>query len=463
MLPVCSDTFFGHPPPPALHVMELPVGKVYLGAAVTKRCVSSQIWGDKVSEAASIEILCLATPEAEADESEEEITCAALLALDPAIKCSDTAIYASIVVGTSFNRVLSMEVEIEKNENGTFSLHNVGLPPFEPLPLDSPEDSAAGDEASVASMTSDASRHGRRGRSDSFRDSQHASPRRNASLSSSRHGPNKNVSEHHERKPIRFRPSGGVTSVTPYRVSLNHEESLTPVVWIAYGDGATVRVHQGAFFSSVVHDVRYYDLLAKVVSRSRVSLPPSVEGITVLPLPKYHPSPLAPLPPWKPPRQDKSALDSPGGVDLTSDDGDEDPHEDEEEMDDAVPEFHEALTYGGDPNTGMGEQFPALAFYTSENQFVGQVTAEELRRRSTSPDQDVPLLNHVIGGTTALVSGVFGTAFGVVKWGLGQGDKVCSLMLVIYCAAICVLTRASYDHISPRKTMLCLRQKMLTC
>lgn len=443
MLPVSSAAYFGHPPPPQTHILEMPTPSenVHLGAAATKRCVSAQLWGkDNVSKAEPMEILCLSAPEAgdtENDDEQEEITCASIVALDPTITGSDSGVTcASIVVGTSFNRVLSMEVHVEKDENGTFSLH-IGRPPFEPMPLDSLGDENNGDDASdVASMTSDASsRHGCaiRGRSESLRDSQHASNHRTASLSTSRHNhtPNRNDSEH-DGKPVRFCPSGGVTSITPYRVSLNDEEGLTPVIWIAYGDGTTVRLHQGAFFSSVVHNAKFFEMLGNVALRSRVRLPPSVEGITVLPLPKYHPSPLAALPPWKQPRHEKDAIaDSPDGTALTSDDGDEDEDEDEP---DVVPEFHEALAYGGDPNSGVGEQFPALAFYTSENQFVGRITDEDLRGRNASSNDDAALLDHVIGGTTALVSGVFGSALGVVKWGLGHGDnKVC---LLLFCALV---------------------------
>lgn len=153
-------------------------------------------------------------------------------------------------------------------------------------------------------------------------------------------------------------------------------------------------------------------------------LPPSVEGITVLPLPKYHPSPLAPLPPWKPPQQDTNAVGSPDTIDLTSDEDDGEDHAEGEDTDEAFPDFHEALAYGGDPNAAMGAQFPALAFYTSENQFVGRVTADDLRERNAASNQDTGILDHVIGGTTAVVSGVFGTALGVVKWGFGHADKV---------------------------------------
>ena len=429
MLPVSSDAYFGHPPPPEIHVMQLPsTEKVYLGAAVSKRCISAQLWGEHVSEAQPSEILCLATPEAKTDDQEEEITCATVLALDPAIKGSGSTIYATIVVGTNFSRVISMEVQIEKDEKRTFSFHQ-NLPPFEPMPLDSPGEEVAGDDASIHSMTSDvSSRHGRRGLNDSLRNSQHGTTHNKDSCGCSGPTTKNDGSNKHEGISHKFRPSGRVTSVTPYRISLNDDEYLTPVVWVAYGDGTTVRTHHSAFFSSVVHDRRFRDALAKAVLRSRVLLPPSVEGITVVPLPKHHPSPLAPLPPWKPHRYENDAMDSPTSTPFASDD-DEGLHEDEEEIVDIVPEFHEALVYGGDPKTGTSEQFPALAFYTSENQFVGRVTGEDLRGRSTSSDQDAALLDHVIGGATALVSGVFGPALGVVKWSLGKGDKVCICMM----------------------------------
>ena len=44
--------------------------------------------------------------------------------------------------------------------------------------------------------------------------------------------------------------------------------------------------------------------------------------------------------------------------------------------------------------------------------------------RSASSSRDAGLLDHVIGGTAAVVGGVFGTALGVVKWGFGHGKKV---------------------------------------
>lgn len=442
MLPASSDAYFGHPQPPELHMIQLPsADRVYLGAAVTKRCVSAQIMGDNISKP-PVKFLCLGgLEETHENEPSEEITCATLIVLDSAIKGSDTVTHGSIVVGTSFSRILCMEVQVEKDENGKPALH-IGMPPlFEPLPLDSSEENGGGDDASVASMTSDASsRHGKRGRSDSFRDSQHSSPRRSASMSTSRHHESKNDSEHHKKR-IDFCPNGGVTSVTPYRVSIKGDKSLVAVAWIAYGDGTTVRVHQGAFFSSVVHDKTNFEALRKAVLRSRVMLPLSAEGVTVLPLPKYHSSLLAPLPPWKPPRRDRNG---PGSIartiELTSDEDDdhEQPQDEEAEIEDILTDIQEALVYGGDPNAAMGEQFPALAFYTSENQFVGRVSLDDLRERSVSSDEDASLLDHVIGGTAAVVGGVFGTALGVVKWGFGQGEKVrddniCSLVYGLLC------------------------------
>lgn len=246
-------------------------------------------------------------------------------------------------------------------------------------------------------------------------------------MSSSRHHEPKNDSEHYGKERIHFCPGGGITSVSRYKISMDGDDALIPVVWIAYGDGTTVRVHQGAFFSSVVHDKSNFEKLRKAVLRSRVMLTPSVEGITVLPLPKYHPSPLAPLPPWKPPRQDQNVPGSIAhAIDLASDEDDnnEHPQDEEVEIENVIPDLQEALVYGGDPNAAMGEQFPALAFYTSENQFVGRVSMDNPHERSASSSRDAGLLDHVIGGTAAVVGGVFGTALGVVKWGFGHGKKV---------------------------------------
>ena len=211
ILPESSDAYFGHPPPPDLYVTQLPRGNIHLGAAVlgaavTKRCVSCQLWIDQVSTGEPLDILCLS--KIDSDDT-EKITCAALLALDPKIKGGDNALYAALVVGTSASRVLSVEIEIQLSAvdgKPTLSL----LPIFEPLPFDSLEDVA--DDSSVTS----GSRHGRRGGADSLRNSQHGSLKKGSSLSSSLHGstPRKDIPGKPEVKLLRFRPSGGVTSVT---------------------------------------------------------------------------------------------------------------------------------------------------------------------------------------------------------------------------------------------------------
>lgn len=415
MLPESSDAYFGHPPPPDLHVIQLPRGNLHLGAAVTKRCVSSQLWEDQVSTGEPLEILCLSQVDT---NDAEEITCAALLALDPKVKVGENALYAAIVVGTSASRVLSVELKIQLSGVDGKPLLSL-LPLFEPLPLDSNEDVA--DESSVTSY----SRHDRRGGADPLRNSQHGSPKKGSSLSSSLHGstPRKDSPGKPDVKFVRFRPNGGVTSVSPYRVSLNDEDLMTCVVWVAYRDGTMVRLHHASFFSSIVRDTSFSDDLAAAVFHSCVQLPPSVEGITVIPLPKYHPSPLAPLPPWKPPRHDENDMESPASTSMHSDDED---HQDDEEPEDAVPDFHEALVFAGDSGTGADEQFPALSFYTSEDQFVGRIAGDDHEGRILSSNHDGGFLGHVVGGTATLVSGVFGTAFGVVKWGLGrQSEKVC--------------------------------------
>lgn len=388
--------------------MQLSGDNVSLGAAVTKRCVSAQLWQDGETTGEPLEILCLS--QANTDDEEEEITCAALLALSIHHIGGNNALHAAIAVGTSSSRVISVELEIQlSGMDGNLALSM--LPIFEPLPLDPPQDVA--DDASI---TSGASRQSR--------NSQHSLQKKQSSLGSLHElNPKNDTAGKPEVKFVSFRPSGGVTSVSCYEASLNDDDDvLTSVVWVAYRDGTMVRLHHAAFFSSVLHNPSFHDDLRTAVFYSRVLLPPSCEGMTVVPLPKYHPSPLAPLPPWKPPpRHDDDEMGSPASTAMLSDDED---HQEDEEEDDVVPNFHEALVYVGDG--GTGEQFPALSFYTSEDQFIGRITGEDHEGRNSSSNPGGGLLGNVIGGTTSLVSGVFGAAFGVVQWGLGHhSEKVC--------------------------------------
>jgi hypothetical protein len=145
--------------------------------------------------------------------------------------------------------------------------------------------------------------------------------------------------------------------------------------------------------------------------RAQVMLPPNSLGtdLIVMALPKHHPSPLAPLAPWKP--EDFDIIEP---VSLSS-----------EDEDDSVPEFHEALSYGGGTATGLGDFSPSLSFYTSEDQFLGRITGDaEDGKKLPSHDESI-LFDNAIGATTAIVGGVFGAAMGVVKWGFrgGRGRK----------------------------------------
>ncbi|KAL7575720.1 hypothetical protein ACA910_003054 [Epithemia clementina (nom. ined.)] len=143
-----------------------------------------------------------------------------------------------------------------------------------------------------------------------------------------------------------FQPSGGVSGI-----SCGHDMAATPLepkttyVWITYKDGNIVRMHHAALFPSVWVEasntgVSVDDLLSQynhtALLRCRVRLEPGMEQhVSIQPLPKYHPSPLAPV--------SFAGLRDVGQT---------------QEM------CHEALVFGSSDSS-----FPTLCVYTSENHF----------------------------------------------------------------------------------------------
>ena len=103
-----------------------------------------------------------------------------------------------------------------------------------------------------------------------------------------------------------FQPSGGVCSIRAiFDTTVNPLEKTTTYVWITYKDGNLVRMHHAALFPSVWaegsdSDISVDQLLSKfnhtALFRCRVRLQPGIEqSVSIVPLPKYHPTPLAPV------------------------------------------------------------------------------------------------------------------------------------------------------------------------
>jgi hypothetical protein len=257
------------------------------------------------------------------------------------------------------------------------------------------------------------------------------------------------LSKHSKSSPsfsAPFAPSGGVTSLSTFRMatersgdSPEHTNSVA-FVWIAYRDGTLVRLHHAGLFPSVwkrgadegrsIEDIVRGPGIGRgqqALVRCKVHLPATLEaGLQVQPLARYFPSPLAPL--WKATTvkaadksvsgtvaMDEQVLTSP---DISSDE-DMDPEPDEKE-DAHTHEGYEALVFGSGADTDA-DQFPTLCFYTSEDHLLDRVKRDPKGFNfnvggGPLPAVAIPSLGAVVGGTKALVGGVFGSA---LRWGFG--------------------------------------------
>ena len=185
-------------------------------------------------------------------------------------------------------------------------------------------------------------------------------------------------------KVVPFDPKGGVTSISAYNLGDSKKKTS---VWISFGDGTILRMPHAGFFPSVIQkhsesgaNAESLELvLGGALVRCEVRLPPLVDTkATVIPLPKYHPSPLAPFPAWKRPEFD---------------DDHEDRHISEPEQQDSLPDIYEAVVYW----TGaMAESFPTLAFYTSEDQFEGRIQGDPVEKNKSDDGGNV--IDAVLGG-----------------------------------------------------------------
>ena len=401
-----DEQHFGHPPPPQLYMCRIHRDGNDLGVvammAVTKRCVSAQLLKETKgfsTPGAPVEVLVVSNG--------AHITAATLFALERTeLSAADTMIIedrakpgrhagvislmsggiipvaasprVAIVVGTSDSKVISVEFSIKiKQMQMIRRNHMVGkeiAASFEPLP-----------RARLTDAQKEQQKH----------QPATSQPRR-SSVDPNISGDT--VARRRKDGPIvPFQPHGQVTSLFP--CALNGETKKTHI-WMSFGDGTTIRMHHAGFFPSVIQknseSSETPDQLESVLGddlvRCHARLPELEDTeVTVIPLPKYHPSPMAPFPTWKRREFDDGDEGLPGVV----------PEQHEE-----APEIYEAVLYC----TGaMADTFPTLAFYTSEDQFVGRIQGDPVDE--PVPTDDGGVVGHLVRG----VFGLFGGGGGKVE------------------------------------------------
>lgn len=389
-----NDNNFGHPKPPTLHMARIPDprrdGKelpVYAIMAVSKRCISAQLVQESNSARAGspVEVLVI--------RGDDEITCATMVPLELFdLTAADTGIYLdeeqrmameqhdftgasllsgglstiapsprlAIVVGTKNNRVISIEFSVKQAVldllRRKYYVGKEEFTYFEPLPS--------------ATLTQ-AQKKGKK------------PPSNTKQLSSNTKDASKKAKQRSLVVP--FDPSGGVTTIAAY--NLLRDGKPKTHVWISFGDGTGIRMHHAGLFASVIQKHAESDdsgvslerILGEPLVRWQAMLPPMPDSIvTHVPLPKYHPSPLAPFPAWKKPEFDE--------VDT-----------DDEKVDEYQDEVYESAVYC---SGAMADSFPTLAFYTSEDQFESRIQNDF----DDDEGSDYGIVGSMIGGIFGMFS-----------------------------------------------------------
>jgi hypothetical protein len=393
-----NDNNFGHPKPPQLYMARIPDprrdGKelpIYAIMAVSKRSISAQLVQESKSRRAGspVEVLVIRG-------DDDEITCAAMISLELLhLTAADTGIYLdeeqrmamerdenvgasllsgglstippsprlAIVVGTKKNRVISIEFSVKQAVlellRRKYYVGREEFNYFEPLPS--------------ATLTQ-AQKKSRR-------------PPANSKQSSATTNDSSNKPQQ-DNFVVPFDPSGGVSTIVAY--NLMRDGKPKTHVWISFGDGTGIRLHHAGFFASVIQKHSESEnsaaslerILGEPLVRWQTMLPPMPDSIvTHVPLPKYHPSPLAPFPAWKKPEFDELDTD------------------DDEKHDEYQDDVYEAAVYC---SGAMADSFPTLAFYTSEDQF-------ERRIQHDFDDEeeggDYGIVGRTIGGIFGMFSG----------------------------------------------------------
>ena len=437
-----DEEHFGHPPTPKLHMCripdpdnpgaDLPVTAVL---AITRRCASAQLLKESADYSAvgsPVEVLVMS--------GEDQVNCATLIALERGQLSADDAKVVpehlgggatrnnqsaavslmsggivpvapsprvAVVIGTTHSRIISIEFSVKAKEMTLARRnHNFGSEAFayfEPLPKQALTEHQKVQQRMPGGGTRDPYAI--------------AAGQPRAQMTTSEIAAHQLSLSHKKGKRIvPLVPVGGVKSIKAYTSTANkYARSVASVnstdirnqakkrerthLWISYGDGTAVRLHHAGFFSSVVQkhfeskDFRHLEsILGDSVLRFQIKLPPIVDTeVSMIPLPKYHPSPLAPFPRFKQPEfldDDEMAL----GETFAND-----KHDD-------VPDMHEAIVYC---KGAMADSFPTIAFYTSEDQDVSLIDGGNVGRNRNGSG-NTPIASNVIGSVIGGLLGIFG-------------------------------------------------------
>lgn len=405
----------------------------------------------------------------EDDELDEMITCLSILALRDSSSSPSSASPPSsssssigggdgnhnvtIVLGTSFGRVLSTELcvhhgrGIRRADIGGEGGEGHG-DPFEPLPLDYDNE-----DVLYEYYDEDGRRHPHGGGGEGGGGEEPNGQGDGSSHSAGGGGGGATAEGHNHRF---FHPEGGIKSI---EVHVDREQgfprrspsTLLPascsMVSVAYGDGTCVRLPHYALFKSVVTTLNENPSVKIPIRRCKVNGFPwngsnGTDGSSadIVFLPKSHPSLLAPPLPGmasssllSTSRPDSPSPTSDGdsaeAMDVDAACQDEDGVEkeqqnvdmagenDDSDGDDNDYDFCEAVTYGcsGD----------ALTFHSSSTGPPPLFPPGDDNAQSSeqSPDEGGVQLGMVTGAVVGVAAGVFGAAMGAVSWGLGGGGK----------------------------------------
>lgn len=267
---------------------------------------------------------------------------------------------------------------------------------------------------------------------------------------------NNNHKSKHDMVIVPFDPTGGVTSLVPYSISraqsqkrpqmteIHDEHKNEPIlspkeededdesndtyIWIGYGDGTGVRIHHAGLFPSVVqkHTDTFYhqgsnekkasleDILGQPLVKWQAHLPVAAgaDKMVVVPVPKYHPTPLAAatnsVTPFPTSWNDAYQAGMMGrGFDVTK--------KKATELEDSDwSKDYEAIVYC---KNNFDQAFPTLVFYTSEDQYPGrfQEDLQELLYGSLMHEEKMDKESAV--GSNNPISAIVGGIFGIFRGG----------------------------------------------
>lgn len=213
------------------------------------------------------------------------------------------------------------------------------------------------------------------------------------------------------RKLSSFQPTGGVTSLLPFRCP--SDKAL--YVWITYGDTTMIKLHCGGFFASIWQlAVESGESLDDMIGRTALlrchlhltkAERENANAIRVVPLFRSYPSPFNVL--------EKDLIKVVPQA-SESDEEDSAPGGSRHDPRRRHRPVVEAVVYG------VYEGAPTLSFYTSEMQLETDFSTQHWADEESESD----VIGAVFGGTRAIVGGMVGLGLGALRWTLSGGTSV---------------------------------------